>query len=244
MSADLPWPALPSSPTVLIPLGSTEQHGPHLPLHTDTTIAVAVTRAASARLAAPVVVAPALVYGASGEHQGFPGTMSLGTEALRFLLVELVRSVSLWAERTVIVNGHGGNVRGLADAVTQLRAEGHQVAWAPCAADGGDAHAGRSETSLMLHLAPHLVDLTRARPGNLTPLAQLMPDILARGIAGVSPSGVLGDPTAASAQEGQRVFGRMAEDVAARVTEGHVGPDGCLMRPRAPSAARGRGTAP
>ncbi|MFI6184235.1 mycofactocin biosynthesis peptidyl-dipeptidase MftE [Nonomuraea sp. NPDC051191] len=233
MSVDLPWAALPPSPTVLVPFGSTEQHGPHLPLHTDTTIAVAVARAASARLAAPVMVAPALAYGASGEHQGFPGTMSLGTEALRFLLVELVRSVSLWAGRTVIVNGHGGNVRGLAAAVTQLRSEGHHVAWVPCATAGTDAHAGHAETSLMLHLAPRLVDMTKAKPGNLTPLPQLMPDILAKGVAGVSPSGVLGDPTAASAQEGQRLFDQMTEDVAARVGDGHVDPDGCLTRPRA-----------
>ncbi|MFC6404468.1 mycofactocin biosynthesis peptidyl-dipeptidase MftE [Planobispora longispora] len=233
MSADLPWPALPSSPTVLVPLGSTEQHGPHLPLHTDTTIAAAVAQACAARLAAPVMIAPALAYGASGEHQGFPGTMSLGTEALRFLLIELVRSMSLWAGRIVIVNGHGGNVRGLVAAVTQLRSERHHVAWVPCAADGADAHAGRSETSLMLHLAPHLVDLTCAKPGNLTPFPRLMPDIIARGIAGVSPSGVLGDPTAASAQEGQRLFDRMAEDVAARISDGHVDQNGCLMHLRA-----------
>lgn len=169
--AGLAWSALPASPTVLVPLGSTEQHGPHLPLHTDTTIATAVARAVAARLR--FLVAPAVAYGASGEHQDFPGTMSIGTEALQVLLVELVRSLSRWAGQVVIVNGHGGNLRALAAAVARLRYEGHAVVWAPCTTPGTDAHAGHAETSLMLHLAPHLVDLARAAPGNLTPLADL-----------------------------------------------------------------------
>ncbi|GAA1003659.1 mycofactocin system creatininase family protein [Acrocarpospora pleiomorpha] len=234
--ADLPWAALPPAPAVLVPLGSTEQHGPHLPLHTDTTIATAVAEGAAARLrlarpGEPMLVAPAIAYGASGEHQGFPGTASIGTDALTLLLVELVRSLSLWAGRIVIVNGHGGNLRALAAAVPQMRDEGHDVAWAPCTDGGGDdtdAHAGRTETSLMLHLAPHLVDLSLAEPGTLAPLADLMPEIMARGVAGVSPSGVLGDPTSASPEEGRLILGRMAGDVAARILRGRADRGGHL----------------
>ncbi|WP_327045470.1 mycofactocin biosynthesis peptidyl-dipeptidase MftE [Microbispora sp. NBC_01189] len=241
--ADLSWPALPPSPTVLVPLGSTEQHGPHLPLHTDTAVAAAVARAAAARLLAaapddPVLVAPAVAYGASGEHQDFPGTMSIGTAALRFLLVELVRSLSRWAGRIVIVNGHGGNLGALTAATSLLRGEGHDVCWAPCAAGPADAHAGHTETSLMLHLAPGLVDMARAKPGNLAPLAEIMPDLAAGGVAAVSPSGVLGDPTTATAGEGGRLLDRMAGDVAARIRHGRADHTGRLLpAPAPPSGA-------
>lgn len=107
-------------------------------------------------------MAPPVVYAASGEHQGFPGTMSIGNEALRFMLVELVRSLALWAGRVAFVNGHGGNVRCLSGVAAQLAQEGRDVAWIPCFPAGGDAHAGHTETSLMLHLAPRLVHLSRA----------------------------------------------------------------------------------
>jgi creatinine amidohydrolase len=241
--AGLAWSALPASPTVLVPLGSTEQHGPHLPLHTDTTIATAVAQAAAVRLRwDAVLVAPAVAYGASGEHQDFPGTMSIGTEALQFLLVELVRSLSRWAGQIVIVNGHGGNLPALAAAVARLRYEGHAVMWAPCTTTGTDAHAGHAETSLMLHLAPHLVDLARAEPGNRTPLAELLPTLTAEGVAAVSPSGVLGDPTTASAEEGHHLFEQMAADVTSRIRNGHVDRTGRLLPPDPPgSAASGSG---
>ncbi|MFE6489761.1 mycofactocin biosynthesis peptidyl-dipeptidase MftE, partial [Streptomyces sp. NPDC057757] len=143
------WPAVPAGALVLVPVGSTEQHGPHLPLDTDSVIARAVARRAADTLswgtAGPPLVAPALVYGASGEHAGFPGTVSIGHEALGAVIVEMVRSLSLWAGRVVLVNGHGGNVATLDVAVGRLRDEGHDVAWTDCDVPGGDAHAGRTE---------------------------------------------------------------------------------------------------
>ncbi|MGP4014208.1 mycofactocin biosynthesis peptidyl-dipeptidase MftE [Streptomyces sp. 4N124] len=204
--AHLAWTAVPQRPLVLVPLGSFEQHGPHLPLDTDTRIADAVAHAVAHAVGEPAVVAPPIVYAASGEHQAFAGTISIGNEALRFLLVELVRSLALWAGRIVFVNGHGGNVRCLSAAVAQLVQEGRDVAWVPCFSGGGDAHAGHTETSLMLHLAPDLVDVRRTERGNTAPLAELMPAILAKGVGAVSPSGVLGDPTTATAAEGARLF--------------------------------------
>ena len=220
--ADATWLDAPTGSLVLVPVGSTEQHGPHLPLDTDSVIADAVAHRCAESLARegadePVAVAPVVTYGASGEHQAFRGTCSIGTEALRAVTVELVRSIRTWAERVVLVNGHGGNVPALRAAVTQLRAEGHAVAWASCAARDsgrpGDAHAGFTETSLMLHLRPRAVRLERAEPGTTAPLEQLLPRLVADGVAAVSVNGVLGDPTGASAADGARLFAEMAADV-------------------------------
>jgi mycofactocin precursor peptide peptidase len=215
-------PELPERPMLLIPVGSTEQHGPHLPLGLDTVIAHAVARRAGDLIretGVDVLIAPGLTYGASGEHQHFAGTVSIGLEALQLVLVELVRSAVSWAGRCVFVNGHGGNVTALAAAMRQLRNEGHDVGWAPCVptqARGGapiDSHAGRLETSLALALAPDDVRLDRAEPGALEPLSALMSRIRLDGVASVSHNGVLGDPSGASAQEGVQLLRGMADDV-------------------------------
>lgn len=198
---------------VVIPVGSTEQHGPHLPLDTDTRIATAVAEALAAELRSrhdePVLVGPALAYGASGEHEGFPGTVSIGSDVLGGLLLEFGRSAMRWAARLVFVNGHGGNVGALGSAVARLRYEGRDVAWCPCAVAGGDAHAGHTETSVLLHISPDEVLLGESRPGNTAPLVDLMPNMLRGGLAAVSEVGVLGDPTTASAEDGARLFAEM-----------------------------------
>lgn len=206
---------------VLVPVGSCEQHGPHLPLDTDTRIAVAVAEAV-ARTRADVVVAPAVAYGSSGEHQDFPGTLSIGTGALRAVLVELGRSafpdqtVAGPFREMVFVNGHGGNHQALRAAVDVLAGEGRPVsAWWPSIPDG-DAHAGRTETSLLLALAPGAVGA--ARPvGATAPLAELFPALLSGGVAAVSGDGVLGDASGSSAAEGQVVFDALVQDLEAHV---------------------------
>ena len=206
---------------VLVPVGSTEQHGPHLPLETDTLIATAVAEGVARRLGgaeAGVWVAPPLAFGSSGEHQSFPGTVSIGTEALRFVVVELVRSLRTWAPRVALVNAHGGNLVALRSAVDQLVAEGHDVASAACATEEVDLHAGRTETSLLLHLAPGLVRLDLAEAGDCRPLAEILPALISGGVAAVSPNGVLGDPTGATAEEGRAVLETMVADVAGRLS--------------------------
>jgi mycofactocin precursor peptide peptidase len=206
--AEVAWTEIPDRPLVLVPIGSTEQHGPHLPLETDTVVATSLARRLAARLGG--YVAPAVSIGASGEHQDFPGVLSIGTPTLRLLLVELVRSLSLWAGHIVLVNGHGGNLEAVTGAVDQLRSEGHRVSWIPCAVEG-DAHAGRTETALVLHLTPWLVRPHRAEAGNTRPIADLLPDLAAVGVRRLSPNGVLGDPTGATAAEGAQLFEQMVE---------------------------------
>ena len=210
------WPDLErTGPLVLIvPLGATEQHGPHLPLETDTLIAVAVAEAVGAARD-DVAVAPALPYGSSGEHAGFPGTLSLGQAALELALVELVRSADRF-DAVVLASWHGGNAEPLARAVTRLRAEGRRVvAWDP-RPGAADLHAGRTETSLVLALAPERVG--PARPvGVVEPLEVLLPQLRARGVRAVSPNGVLGDATGAGPEEGRAIFARLVDDLAACV---------------------------
>ncbi len=233
-----PWPAIPAGALALIPLGSTEQHGPHLPFDTDTAIASEVTRRVAGRLIADghsVVVAPALAFGASGEHQGFPGTASIGQPALRFVLIELVRSIDVWAKRVVFVNGHGGNVSALTDAVLQLMAEGHDASWVPCAAADEDAHAGRGETSMMLSLRPASVGVQRPL-GITTAISELMPDLAVLGVRGVSPNGVLGDAREASAEEGERLLKLMVESAVRRIGSTTTDDHGCLRDPLAEAA--------
>jgi creatinine amidohydrolase len=223
--ADTCWVDLPERPLVLVPLGSTEQHGAHLPFSTDTLIAQAVARGVAdghfAGTGANVVVAPAISYGSSGEHQGFPGTVSLGHEALRAMLVELVRSMSGWAGRIVFINGHGGNALTLKAVVDQMRYEQHDDSAVMCALEPAtDAHAGFDETSVMLHLHPELVDMTRAEAGNTKPLNELMLELMQKGVRPVTANGILGDPTTATAQDGERLFGQLVDRVLQEVTNG------------------------
>ena len=215
-------------PFLLVPVGSTEQHGPHLPLDTDTRIAVAVAAAVAVELGGNFLVAPAICYGASGEHQGFAGTVSIGTEALTAVLIECGRSACDWARRLVFINGHGGNLDALRSAVALLRSENRDVAWCSCSAAGADAHAGHMETSVLLHLSPEIVLTQELAPGNTEPLVDLMPRLREGGVAAVSESGVLGDPTTATAAAGERIFFDMVADCCARVQRWTPGPDGML----------------
>jgi creatinine amidohydrolase len=220
----------PEHAVLVVPLGSTEQHGPHLPAGTDSAVATAVVHAAAAAVGdrLPLVVAPAVAYGASGEHEHFPGTVSIGHEALALLLIELGRSASRWADRILFVNGHGGNLPTVAEVVLTLRAEGRDVAWLPCSRPGADPHAGAFETSLMLALHPDDVRAGEARPGATAPLAELLPALRAGGVRAVSPSGVLGDPTAADVATGRAHLQAMAMDVAARLLRWDVDATGLL----------------
>ncbi|MDH5522120.1 MAG: mycofactocin biosynthesis peptidyl-dipeptidase MftE, partial [Acidimicrobiia bacterium] len=198
---------------LLVPLGATEQHGPHLPLATDTIIAAAWATAVAARIDG-AVAAPALPYGSSGEHEGFPGTLSIGRDALERVIVELVRSAARFCDQVMFVSGHGGNSPVLEPTVARMIAEGHRVAWVsprwPAGVDV-DAHAGLTETSLLLHLQPDLVGPFAAVEGTTDPLPELMPTLRTGGLAAVSDNGVLGDPRRATAEHGAVLFEHLVD---------------------------------
>lgn len=204
------WPEIAAEPPLLLaPLGSTEQHGPHLPLDTDTRIACAVADALAAALPG-TVVAPPVAVGASGEHAGFPGTLSVGSAVFEEMIVEIGRSADAFAG-VVWVNAHGGNSVALRRAVARLADEGRDTAIVRCSVPEGDAHAGRTETSLLLAIAPDVVHLERAEAGSTQTWAELADRILAGGVVAVSANGVLGDPAGASAAEGERLLADLVD---------------------------------
>jgi mycofactocin system creatininase family protein len=166
-----------------------------------------------------VVVAPVLPYGASGEHAAFPGTLLVNHEVLAAFLIELVRSARSAFKGVVLVSGHGGNQAALSVVDRQCTADGDQVLIWMASTPGGDAHAGRIETSIMLSLHPTVVRLDRAEPGNTSPLAELLPRLRADGVRPVSSNGVLGDPRGANVEEGELLLKSMATELCLKVDE-------------------------
>jgi mycofactocin system creatininase family protein len=217
--ADLTWPEVSGCAAqgaiLAVPVGATEQHGPHIPLSTDTDIAIALcTRLAAA--CEDVLIAPPVAYGSSGEHAGFAGTLSIGQEATELLLIELGRSASETFSRLLFVSAHGGNNGAVTRAASQLRGAGRDVLvfephWA------GHPHAGRPETSMQLAIDPSRVRMDEAAPGNVEPLSVLMPALQRSGVRGVSANGVLGDPTGANADEGHALLASLAAQLVDQV---------------------------
>ncbi len=215
------WPEIEAqggTALVVVPLGSTEQHGPHLPLDTDTRIATELAERLC-RVRSDVVQAPALPYGASGEHSAFPGTLLINHDVLASVVIELVRSARGAFGGVIVISGHGGNGPGLAVAAERCAADGDPLLiWKPSVASG-DAHAGRTETSLMLAIDPATVHIERAQAGRTEALRELMAQLRTHGVRPVSSNGVLGDPNGASAAEGRGLLESMTADLAACVAE-------------------------
>lgn len=219
---------------VVLPIGATEQHGPHLPTGTDAFVAEAVAYAAASRAAdrarRDLVVAPVLSFGASDHHLPFGATLSLSPETMTAALVDLARSVAAdGGGRMVIVNGHGGN-KGPCNSAGAVASTRHGVAlayvdyWDLFPADAAGAsvrpnvpgHAGAFETSLVLGLRPELV---AERPARETQPA--VPE--ASGVT-VHANAVWGNidgytdrPADADADAGKRWFDALADALADRL---------------------------
>jgi creatinine amidohydrolase len=205
------------STILLLPLGSCEQHGPHLPLDTDTQIAQHLC-AQAALQDDRLLIAPSLSITASGEHAGFPGTLSIGTDALTQVLIEIVRSAD-WCNGVVFVNGHGGNADAVAAAARTLNSEHRNVAaWWP-RIEHGDAHAGASETSIMLAINPELVNMAKAEAGSTTPISEISAQLRSGGVRAVSTNGVLGDPTTATSEHGHNLLSQLTHDLVTFINE-------------------------
>jgi mycofactocin precursor peptide peptidase len=209
-----------NSKVLVLPLGSFEQHGPHLPLDTDTIIIDSVVAQAlrdSHIKAGSFMVAPTVAISASDEHAGFPGTLSTGSAALADSVVAICRSAS-WAQGICIVNGHGGNTDALARIGSALTYEKirHSV-WSLPSYEGADMHAGHTETSVMLHIDPAKVQIDRIEPGTIGDASSLVAQMRTSGVVGVSTNGVLGDPTTATSEHGVAVMKLYSSSLAAHL---------------------------
>jgi len=217
----------------LVPVGATEQHGPHLPTGTDTIIASALCDAASERTRAPVL--PAVAMGCSyGHGTALPGQLSLSPELLGAVLREYARwAATSGLTRLLFVNAHFGNVGALLSATDELRLRHPElragianwwaldpVVTAEMTADGDDVHANRAETALMLHLAPDLVHLDRVSdsddPDRTGPL------VFRYTASVLSTNGVTGRPSEATADLGAKIFALSVDALVDRVHRGRV----------------------
>jgi creatinine amidohydrolase len=228
---------------VILPIGSVEQHGHHLPLGTDTILAHEVSLAA-ARTAGGVVVLPPPWYGFSAHHMRFPGSVTLRAETLMALVEDVVGSaVNHGFRRILVVNGHGGN-GGAIDVLASTLGHKHyaaarivtltyfalardSIATLRKSAAGGLGHACEFETSLVQHLRPDLVHIERAAgtypdAGSRYLTTDLIGSQAVRvyhDFADLSASGTLGDPSLASPEAGRLFFDGSVEALAAFIAD-------------------------
>ena len=222
-----------ASSVLCMPIGSFEQHGPHLPLNTDVVLAEEFTRRIIARWGEifDLWQMPTLTIGLAREHDWAPGTLSLSIHGITAFMRDLGREIvrSLPARNLAIINGHGGN-RGILEALTQeLRADFglnicvlHPTGWPEldAKAEFPEIHGGKNETSMMLALVPHLVRREQiAQLKNLPGSNAVRATILNQAVTWPWTSdetqfaalGVIGDAHAASAELGQTLLSQIEE---------------------------------
>jgi creatinine amidohydrolase len=206
--------------TVVVPFGSTEQHGKHMPLGTDAILGDVIGWGLAKRLGA--FLAPTVRFGCSEHHLAFTGTISLGEQTFRSIVTDVVASLSVHGfQRIVLLPTHGGNFKPLAKAMAKIEPvkgvrilaftnlEGYtnamfesSRAFGVDAAKSG-AHSGEWETSVMLALRPELVKMDWAAEGFIGELSEIMSKVF-DGIQNLDQNGVLGDPRPAKAEAGKK----------------------------------------
>ena len=229
---EMMWPevkkAVKDKRVPLIPVGSTEQHGPHLPTKTDAFLAYEVCKAVAAGIPEATVVMPSVNYGYNEHHLDFPATIHIDYETLIKFIINIGKSLAHHGfERIIIVNGHGSNTAPMELAARRITLETPAI----CASltylgfnpevfkllEGESGHAGELETSLMLYLQPDLVDMSAAAAGDA--LAFTSPYTSSRAFVSTwtlqkSKSGSYGDPTVATAALGRLLFEKMVAETA------------------------------
>lgn len=242
--ADLSWPEIErrlrmKSTVLIIPTGSTEQHGPHLPLATDTYLAQEVAKAAAERVSPKlnVLVTPSLQFGYSTHHLDFPGTLSVTGSLFIQTCVQLcLQAVKHGFRRILLLNGHGGNHAALQVAARSVRDKARALVVVANYWDfvreriqevresgpGGMAHACEFETSLMLFLKPEMVRMSHAIKEIPLPRTKWVKrDMFVKGTVSVaenwsdvSKSGVWGDPTIATREKGETLYNLLVGEIA------------------------------
>ncbi|MHC6627474.1 creatininase family protein [Streptomyces globosus] len=207
----------------LLPVGSFEQHGPHLPLITDTAIACVIGQEIAGRY--PVHLLPPITVSCSHEHAGFPGTVSISAKTLYAVIDDIRASLARSGiHKLVIVNGHGGNYV-LSNIVQEANVDGPAVSLFPLGADWdrardhadlvsdrhADMHAGEIETSILLHAAPELV---RNGFADADHDGSIRPFLLVQGMSAYTESGVIGFPSHATADKGKAILASLADSLA------------------------------
>lgn len=237
--------ALDRETTVLVlPLGSVEQHGNHMPLGTDTLLAHSVSLAAAERLAGTTAVLPPPWYGFSAHHMRFAGSVTLRAETLIAVVDDIVGSlVGHGFRRILVVNGHGGN-GGVIDVLASTLGHRHygrariatltyfQLAREAVAAlrrseTGGMGHACEFETAMVQHVRPDLVRMERAATTYPDPGSRYLTTDLLGGSAvrtyldfgDLSATGTLGDPSLADAEMGARFFEAVVGELVAFIED-------------------------
>jgi creatinine amidohydrolase/Fe(II)-dependent formamide hydrolase-like protein len=217
----------------LLPVGSTEQHGPHLPLDTDAFDAAHLAKSVAEISKEPrPLVLPVVSYGVSYHHMGFSGTISLSNETLARLVYEIGMSVARHGIRKlVIINGHGGNGPALQNAAQMINRDSRIFV---CVDTGetsdvdvkkiietpNDAHAGELETSTALAVRPELVYMKRAKKSVPRFSSKYLNFSTSRSVEWytqtekISRNGVLGDPTKATREKGEKLWRLMVEHLA------------------------------
>lgn len=210
----------------VLPVGSTEQHGPHAPLGTDAYLAGAVADRAADRTDAAAVVAPGLPIGVSPEHRSFAGTMWVSADAFRAFVRDAVCSLEPHGfDRVVLVNGHGGNVAALREVAADITRSREMrcvsFTWFD-AIDTGDyrmGHAGPVETSALLAARPDVVDRDAIERAGEESVDRWGTWIGGTNVAvdteEFAPNGVVGDPRTADATAGEELLTNAAERLCA-----------------------------
>ena len=222
----------------LLPVGAIEQHGPHLPLDTDAFDAnYLAQRVAEACTHPQPLVLPLIPYGISYHHRDFEGTVSIDNATLSSLVYDIGISVARQGIRKLlIINGHGGNTPALSNAAQMIHrdsgilvlvdtGESSDVDITEVTRTPGDVHAGEIETSTSLAVRPHLVKTSRLTPSVPAFDSRYLDFSSRRGVSWyaftsqISDSGVMGDPTRASAEKGLRIWGIMTAHLVALVED-------------------------